>query len=194
MHVPSTSFSRLSFPQARGTRGQTSNDRRWHDPPGDAPRRRLDYHSHPADRSAHLGSRRRGGRAGALLPAVIASLAAAPLSLFALAPNVPAFACLLGLDLFCAGLIPTVGVIAIALNMPNEIRGRAIGSYVLVSAVFGTATAPAAIAGISRALGGEAMLGQAIVFVSFPAALAAAACFFAAMRTPADTAMEGAPA
>lgn len=130
---------------------------------------------------AELGRRRRG-RAGVLLPAVFAALAAAPLSLFALAPNVGSFAALLALDLFCAGLIPTVGVIAIALNIPNEIRGRAIGSYVLVTAVLGTATAPAAIAFISRALGGETMLGHAIVIVSVPAALAAAACFLVAMR------------
>ena len=130
---------------------------------------------------AELG-RRRGGRSGVLLPAVVAAIAAAPLSLFALAPTVGSFAALLAFDLFCAGLIPTVGVIAIALNIPNEIRGRAIGSYVLVTALLGTATAPAAIAVISRALGGEAMLGQAIVIVSVPAALAAAACFLVAMR------------
>ncbi len=135
---------------------------------------------------AELG-RRRGGRAGVLLPAVLAALASAPLALFALAPNVQSFAVLLALDLFCAGLIPTVGVIAITLNIPNEIRGLAIGAYVLCTALFGAATAPAAIALLSQALGGEGMLGQAIVMVSAPAGIASAACFLLAMRAKLST-------
>ncbi|MFD1961012.1 hypothetical protein ACFSHP_22060 [Novosphingobium panipatense] len=47
----------------------------------------------------------------------------------------------------------TIGVIAITLNVPNEIRGLALGANVFVSAVFGAATAPTAIALLSSALG-----------------------------------------
>lgn len=130
---------------------------------------------------AELG-RRRGGRSGVLLPAAIAAFASAPLALFAIAPNLPGFAILLGLDLVCAGLIPTIGVVAITLNLPNEIRGRGIAAYVLTTALFGAATAPAAIALVSQALGGEAMLGQAIVVVSIPAAVLSGVCFLLAMR------------
>ena len=130
---------------------------------------------------AELG-RRRGGRAGVLFPAAIAALVSAPLALFALAPNVPLFAVLLGLALFCAGLIPTVGVVAITLNLPNAVRGRGIAAYVLTTALFGAATAPAAIAMISRALGGESMLGAAIVVVSVPSALLSGFCFLLATR------------
>lgn len=132
-------------------------------------------------RFAELG-RRHGGKTGTLLPAVVASLACVPLSLFAIMPNIQAFAILLSLDLFCAGLIPTVGVIAITLNVPNDIRGRAIGAYVFTVALFAKATAPAAIALISTALGGEDMLGEAVAIVSAPAALAAAGCFMLAIR------------
>lgn len=105
----------------------------------------------------------------------------APLSLFAVATTVQMFAVLIGLALICAGLIPTVGAIALTLNLPNEIRGRGIAAYVLTTAL-GTATAPAAIALIGDLLGGEAMLGQAVVVVSAPAGLLGAACFMLAMR------------
>ncbi|PVM84797.1 MFS transporter [Caulobacter radicis] len=130
---------------------------------------------------AELG-RRRGGRAGVLLPAALAAFISAPLALFAVAPNVPLFAILLGLALVCAGMVPTVGVVAITLNLPNTIRGRGIAAYVLTTALFGAATAPAAIALLSQALGGEAKLGLAIVFVSAPAAILSGLCFLLAMR------------
>jgi MFS family permease len=130
---------------------------------------------------AELG-RRRKGRAGVLIPALIAALATAPLSFFALAPGVPLFAAMLALNLMMGAATATIGVIAITLNIPNEIRGLALGSNVFVSAVFGVATAPAAIALLSQLLGGEAMLGQAIAGVSLPGALLAAVFFVLAMR------------
>ena len=93
-------------------------------------------------RLAESGRRRRGPR-GVLLPALLAVLALVPLSFFALAPTVSLFGAMLALELFCAGVIPTVGVIAFTLNIPNEIRGLGLGIYALVVALFGTATAPA---------------------------------------------------
>ncbi len=130
---------------------------------------------------AELG-RRRGGSRGVLLPAFVAVLAVAPLSCFALAPSVRLFATMLALILFCFGLVQTVGVLAFTLNIPNEIRGLGLGVYTLVAALFGTATAPAATALVSRALGGEAMLAQAIVVVSAPSAVVSALFFGLAMR------------
>lgn len=126
--------------------------------------------------------RRRGGRAGVLLPALLAALATVPLSLFALAPSVPIFAGLLALDIFAGAIIATLGAVAITLNIPNEIRGLALGANVFASAVFGTATAPTAIALVSRALGGEGRLAAAIAGVSAPSALVAALFFALAIR------------
>ncbi|EJU14770.1 major facilitator superfamily protein [Sphingomonas sp. LH128] len=113
---------------------------------------------------AELG-RRRGGRAGVL-----------------------------ALNLTMGAVTATIGVIAIALNVPNEIRGLALGTNVFVSAVFGVATAPSAIALLSQALGGEAMLGQAIAGVSFPSSLLAAFFFLLAMRGARRTGIVGATA
>lgn len=126
--------------------------------------------------------RRRGGRAGVLLPALVAALATIPLSFFALAPSVTVFAIMFGLNLFAGAAVATIGIVAITLNIPNEIRGLAMGANVFVSAVFGAATAPAAIAFLSKALGGEGMLAEAIAGVSAPAAIGAAIFFALAMR------------
>jgi MFS family permease len=126
--------------------------------------------------------RRKGGRAGVLLPAMIAALIGAPLALFALAPSTPVFAAMLALNLMFGSAIAIIGIVAITLNIPNEIRGLAIGATVFTTAVFGVATGPAAIALVSGWLGGEAMLGGAIAAVAAPCSLLAALCFFLAMR------------
>jgi MFS family permease len=126
--------------------------------------------------------RRRFGRGGVLLPALIGALLAAPLSMFAVVSSLPVFAAMLGLDLLMGAVLATLGVVAIALVVPNEIRGIAVGANIFVSAVFGSATAPAAIAFASQLLGGEAMLGRAIAAVALPSALFAAVSFGLAMR------------
>jgi hypothetical protein len=86
------------------------------------------------------------------------------------------------MGLFCNAVVQMVGVLAFTLNLPNEIRGLGLGVYTLVAALLGIATAPAAIALVSRALGGEAMLGQAIAIVSVPCAILSALFFGLAMR------------
>lgn len=127
--------------------------------------------------------RKRGGRNRVLLPAMIAALAIVPLSLFGLAPTVPVLGALLAGNIFAGAVVATLGVIAITLNFPNEIRGLALGSNVLCSTLFGTATAPAAIALIAKVIGGEEMLGVAIAGLCMPAALLSALCFLLAMRS-----------
>lgn len=132
-------------------------------------------------RLGELG-RRTGSRARVLLPALGASLAIAPLSLYPIMPGVPLFATLLALDLVAAAMVATLGVVAITLNIPNELRGLALGANVFLSTMFGTALASPAIALVSRALGGEQRLDAGIVAVSVPSALLAALCFALAMR------------
>lgn len=122
---------------------------------------------------AEFGRRRRG-RAGVLLPGAVLALVIAPASLFAIMPALPAFGVLFAIDIFAGAVVATIGVIAITLVIPNEIRGLALGVNTFVAAVFGAAGAPAAVALLSRALGGEAMLGTAFATVCVPSALLAA--------------------
>lgn len=126
--------------------------------------------------------RRRGGRTGVLVPALIGALLSAPLSLFALASSVPVFAVTLALNIVMGAVVATVGMVAVTMNVPNEVRGLAIGSNFFVSSVFGTATAPVAIAWLSTVFGGEAKLGLAIATIGVPSGLLAALFFALAVR------------
>jgi len=126
--------------------------------------------------------RNSGSRARVLLPALAASVAIAPLSLYAVMPSLGAFGVMLALDLVAAAMVATLGIVAITLNVPNELRGLALGCNVFVSTVFGTATASPVIALVSGALGGETRLGLGIVVVSVPSAVLGALCFAVAMR------------
>jgi len=126
--------------------------------------------------------RRVSGRSGVLLPALAGALLSAPLSVYGIVPGALTLAILLAFILFFGASIATVGIVAIALNVPNEIRGLALGANVLASGMFGAALAPTAIGVVSNALGGDTHLGAAITGVSAPAGLCAALFFFLAMR------------
>lgn len=130
---------------------------------------------------AELG-RKRAGPAGVLVPALVAASLSAPLSLYAIAPSVTTLAILLTFVLLFGAVIATVGVVAITLNIPNEIRGLAIGANVLATGMFGAALAPTLIGFVSNALGGDTNLGAAIAAVSAPAGLCSAFFFYRAMR------------
>ncbi len=125
--------------------------------------------------------RRKGGRRGVLLPATIFALVIAPASLFAIVRGLAPFAALLAGNIFAGAVVATIGVIAITLVIPNDIRGLALGTNTFAAAIFGAAGAPAAVALLSRWLGGEAWLGIAFVVLCVPSAIAAAICFAFAM-------------
>ena len=132
--------------------------------------------------------RRRAGAPGVLLPAVVASMFAAPAMAFGIAPTVSLFAAALGVCLFFAAALPIIGVVSISLNLPNDLRGLAIGLYAASSMLFAVAGGPTLIAITSRALGGEAKLGEAILVVSAPSTILAAILFAVAMRGSRDRA------
>ena len=126
--------------------------------------------------------RRRAGRAGVVIPGLVAALLLVPLSLFPLAPTLPTFALALGADMLLAAIVVTVIVVAIAMILPNEIRGLALGANIFVSAVVGTAGSPLLTALVSKSLGGEAHLSAAVAVVSVPFVLLTAGCFALALR------------
>lgn len=130
--------------------------------------------------------RRRAGRAGVLVPALAAALVCAPLSVYAIVPSVPLLAVLLGGVLLLGATIATVGIVALTLNIPNDIRGLALGANVLATGMFGAALAPTLIGVVSSALGGDTQLGVAITVISAPAGLLAALFFYIAMRSAAS--------
>ncbi|WP_157994587.1 MFS transporter [Peristeroidobacter agariperforans] len=131
---------------------------------------------------AELG-RKRAGRAGVLVPALVAAFAIVPLTMYAIVSGVATLAVLLALVLLFSVIIATVSVVAITLNVPNEIRGLALGANVLATGMFGATLSPTLVGFVSSALGGETQLGTAVTAVSAPAALCAALFFYISMRS-----------
>ncbi|NIJ37184.1 MFS family permease [Sphingopyxis panaciterrae] len=127
-------------------------------------------------------ARRGGGYSAVMIPAALSALACAPASTMAMAPSVTLFA--VGMIIFqLAGAIAiVVPVIAINFRIPNELRGRTFGLYVISAAVGGSLSAPA-IATLSAFLGGDAMLGRAMAGVGVPLALLASVCLAMTMRS-----------
>lgn len=124
-------------------------------------------------------SQRRGG---ILIGAVVATLFSVPMALFPLAPSVPAFAAMLGLFLFCGTMAGLIVSTAIAVLLPNELRGVSIGLFIALAGIIGFGVAPVLITFVSGLLGGEAHLGTALAMVGVVVTVLAAAAFPLAMR------------
>ncbi|QRF63368.1 MFS transporter [Variovorax paradoxus] len=127
-------------------------------------------------------ARRNGDYSAVMLPAAVAALVCAPASTMALASNVKLFA--VGMTIFqlAAAVAIVVPVIAINFRIPNELRGRTFGLYVIAAAIGGSLAAPT-VATLSKFLGGEAMLGRAMAGVGVPLALLAALCLAMTLRS-----------
>ena len=128
-------------------------------------------------------SMRRSTSGTMLAVAGLASLIMAPLSFFALGYSPLQFGVLLACYMTTGALIMTLGVVAITIFIPAEIRGLALGANMFTSTMFGTAAAPVAVASLSKYLGGEGHLSQALVITSFPSLVAGGICFFIAYRS-----------
>ncbi|MBY8826353.1 MFS transporter [Sphingomonas colocasiae] len=124
-------------------------------------------------------ARTRGGDRRLVLPAAIAALLCAPASCLAMMPDLASLAVLGIVFLVACSVAVSIPVIAINFRIPNELRGAAIGIYVLVISITAALGAPL-IGATSDLLGGSAMLGHAMAAVAVPFALFAALSFWAA--------------
>jgi MFS family permease len=121
-------------------------------------------------------------RGGILLGAVIASLAALPATFFPLAPSVPLFGALLFVLLLGGTVTGLVTATALAVVLPNELRGLSVGVFLAVGGLIAFGVAPSLVTGLSTLLGGEALLGQALAFVSLAVSVLGATGFYFAYR------------
>ncbi|HUD93643.1 MFS transporter [Sphingobium sp.] len=126
-------------------------------------------------------AQRNGGYRAVMIPAAIAALLCAPATTMAMAPDVGIFAIAMTVFQLSYSVAIVVPVISINFRVPNELRGRTFGLYVISSAIGSSLSAPA-VAALSAMLGGEAMLGHAMAGVGAPLALLAAICLAATMR------------
>ena len=125
--------------------------------------------------------RARGDEQMGMLIAAGASALCILASFMAMAPGIWGFAVLGVLFLVASNVAIAVPVIVINFRIPNELRGLCIGLYVVLYASAGMLGAP--LTGYaSAALGGDAMLGEAMALVATPFSLVAALSFWAASR------------
>jgi MFS family permease len=159
------------------------------------------YHQQPADFTIWLGpvtllcgllgvaagtllsnfAQRNGGQRRMLSLATIASLAAVPAVFYSLMPTVTGLAALFAIVSTASFVVIVVAVIVINLHIPNELRGMVLALQVVTAGLSG-ALSPGLVALVSRGLGGDMMLGQAMVLVAVPCWLAAAGCYGLARR------------
>lgn len=118
---------------------------------------------------------------GILIGAVIAAVLSVPGALFPLMPGVTGFVVLLTLLALCGAVTGLVTATAIAVLVPNEIRGVCLGAFMVVGAVIGFGVAPTLVTGISSLLGGESQIGLALAITSGLTSAIAGLGFAAAM-------------
>jgi MFS family permease len=114
--------------------------------------------------SADFGQKS-GRRGGVLLGAVIASGLSIPFALFPIAPSIPAFAALLFALLLGGTITGLVTATAIAVLLPNELRGLCVGSFIAIAGLIAFGLSPTLVTSLSAYLGGEDHLATALAIV-----------------------------
>lgn len=132
--------------------------------------------------AADAGQRSKKG-GGILTGAVIAAWLSLPGTAFALAPDALSFALLLTLLLVCGTITGLVTSTAIAVLLPNEIRGVCLSAFVVIGAILGLGIAPTLVTLVSAALGGEETLRYGLTISIGVISLLAALGFTAALRS-----------
>ena len=132
--------------------------------------------------AADLGHKR-AMQGGILLGAVVGAVVALPAALFPLAPDVPLFGAALFVLLLGGTMTGLVTATALAVLLPNELRGLAVGSFIAIGGLIAFGAAPTLVAAVSSLLGGEEHLAQSLSIVGFGVSALGCAGFFIAMRT-----------
>lgn len=114
---------------------------------------------------------RSGRPGGILIGAFLASLVALPAALFPLAPGVTGFALALFVLLLGGTVTGLVTATALAVLLPNELRGLAVGSFVAIGGLIAFGLAPSVVVGVSGLMGGEGQLAPALAVVGLSVSL-----------------------
>jgi MFS family permease len=161
-----------------------------------------DYHQQPADYAGWLGlvillsgvfgsliggfaadaGHRSRMKRGILIGAVVAAALSIPGAFFPIMPTATGFAIMLALLALCGTVTGLVTATALAVLIPNEIRGVCLGAFMVVGSVIGLGVAPTMATGIADLLGGEAYLRYGLTITTAATSLIAVFGFLRAMR------------
>lgn len=130
--------------------------------------------------SADFGHKSRM-KGGILLGAVVAATLSIPGAFFPLMPDVTGFAWMLLLLLMCGAITGLVTAAAIAVLVPNELRGVCLGAFIVIGAIIGFGVAPTLVTLIAGAMGGEQALRYGVALTGAGASIIAAIGFASAL-------------
>lgn len=126
---------------------------------------------------------KKSGRQGGLLyGAVAAAVVGVPAALFPIMPSVTGFAALIFLLILAGTVTGLITSVALTVLLPNELRGLSIGAFIAIAGLIGFGIAPTLVTLISSALGGEAMLANALAIVGVAVGLVSVVGFLLAVR------------
>ena len=125
---------------------------------------------------------RSGRRGGILIGAVIAALVAFPAALFPIMPNVFWFGAAMTLLLLGGTVTGLVVATAIAVLLPNELRGLCVGTFVAFGGLIAFGFSPPLVTGLSLWLGGESHLAAALAVVGLAVSIIGVLGFALAYR------------
>lgn len=120
-------------------------------------------------------------KGGILLGAVFAAALSIPGAFFTLMPTTTGFAWMLLLLLTCGGITGLVTAAAIAVLVPNELRGVCLGAFIVIGAVIGFGVAPTLVTLIADSLGGEHALRYGLALTGAGASIIATIGFAGAL-------------
>jgi MFS family permease len=123
---------------------------------------------------------RSGRRGGILTGAVFGSLLALPAAFFPIAPDTGVFAALIFLLLLGGTITGLVTATTLAVLLPNDLRGLAIGVFMALGGLVAFGMAPTLVTVVSTALGGEGRIGLGLAIVGFGASATGCAGFIIA--------------
>ena len=121
-------------------------------------------------------------RGGILLGAVVAALLSIPAAFFPIMPSTTGFALMLALFLACGAVTGLTTATAIAVLVPNEIRGVCLSMFMIVGGVVGFGLAPTLVTVISQLLGGEHLICYSLVTTTTATSFAAFIGFILAIQ------------
>lgn len=126
---------------------------------------------------------RTGKRGGILIAAIIGSIIALPAVLFPLAPDTTLFAIALFVLLAGGTITGLVTATALAVLLPNELRGLSIGTFLAIGGLIAFGAAPTLVTLVSGWLGGEHQLPVALALVGGVVSTLGCIGFIIAYRT-----------
>jgi MFS family permease len=120
--------------------------------------------------------------AGVLVGAVIAAALSVPAAFFPMMPDTTTFSIAFALFVTGGAVCGLTTATAIAVMVPNEIRGLCLSLFIVVGAVIGFGLAPTMVTLVSQWLGGEQFVGVALAWTGVVTSTVGAIGFALALK------------